>query len=344
MTMKIRVCSYFGPKRFPVAEDAIRAKPENPYQLNRDNVVLKLKISLIAGCLLVALGIFYFVQQKSFNNTADSEILPPAVSYPVNRSISYSFTLENQTSMPVANSQFWTLAPVKRTATQKCVGISSSHKYETITDEYGNQVLHYVFDVIPPFGKKVVSITALLNLSPISNPVQVSGSREFLNPQKWVESDHPDIIKMAQGFRAASLEQTIANMFDWVSTNIKYAGYLRQSRGALYALRHRKGDCTEYMSLFAALCRAREIPAKCIAGYVCSKNTVLKPSGFHNWVEFYDGANWQCADPQLKVLYAEQANARYIAMKVITGSGKGPASDFNRFKIEGKGLKAKMNG
>ena len=47
-----------------------------------------------------------------------------------------------------------------------------------------------------------------------------------------------------------------------------YVGYIKNDRGALYALKTKEGDCTEFMHLFVALCRANKIPARCIGGYV----------------------------------------------------------------------------
>ena len=44
-------------------------------------------------------------------------------------------------------------------------------------------------------------------------------------------------------------------IFQWVSQNVKDDGYSAKDRGALYALTNRKGDCTEFMYLFVALCR-----------------------------------------------------------------------------------------
>ncbi len=65
--------------------------------------------------------------------------------------------------------------------------------------------------------------------------------------------------------------------------NIQYAGYTKDDRGALYALKKRKGDCTEYMYLLTALARANGVPTRGIGGYVYAKDAVLRPMDHTPW-------------------------------------------------------------
>ncbi len=105
---------------------------------------------------------------------------------------------------------------------------------------------------------------------------------------------------------------------------------------------NRQGDCTEFMYLFAALCRAREIPARTIGGFVCTGNAVIKPGDYHNWVEFFDGRFWRLADPQRKRWLKH--GSHYIAMRVIAETPGDPLAGFHRFRFNGEGLKVRMNG
>ena len=123
---------------------------------------------------------------------------------------------------------------------------------------------------------------------------------------------------------------------------MQYTGYSPKDRGALYALKKRKGDCTEFMHLFAAISRASGIPARGIGGYVCNTNMILRPSDYHNWVEFYEDGAWRIADPQKRVFMENQSH--YIAMNLIGESTKNPMGRFHRFRFTGDGLKVKMSG
>jgi hypothetical protein len=94
------------------------------------------------------------------------------------------------------------------------------------------------------------------------------------------------------------------------------------------------------MSLFAALCRAKKIPARGIGGYVCSGDSILQPGSYHNWAEFYEAGAWRIADPQKKVFRNRPSD--YIAMRIIGESSKNPMGEFNRFRSSGDGLEVKM--
>jgi len=292
--------------------------------------VVLMALALSAVISLVGLGIFC----RSGKDTAQ----------PIQRHIKYGFTLQNTTNRLLKQAELWTYAPVKRTATQTCNGITASHPFDLSTDPNGNQILHFMFDGIPPYGVKIVDIQAdvVLYAQPVQMPSE--SAAVFLSKEKYMELDDPGLMKLGKSLSAGGASRTAEKTFHWVASNIRYTGYARADRGALYALRHREGDCSEYMYLMAALCRINGIPARGIAGYVCPSDMVLKPASFHNWAEIYLNGTWQIADAQRKVFMKEAP--QYVAMRIITNSPdqtEKPAGEFNRFRYAGDGLKVEMN-
>jgi len=265
----------------------------------------------------------------------------PEASYSVPRQIQYSFTLQNKTDHLVKKADFWTYAPVKQTATQRCNHIEASHPYRLISDDLGNQVLHFTLNNFPPYGTKIITINVALLLSDSPNDATLSDPKLYLQPEKYIESNNATLLRTAHKLSKEAPLKTAENIFNWVANNVKYSGYLSSDRGALYALSHKKGDCTEYMYLFTALCRANQIPSRCIGGYICRENTILKPSGYHNWSEFYDDSTWRVVDAQNKIFMKDPS--RYIAMRVFGASLEDPAGTFHRFRFKGDGLKVRMN-
>jgi len=261
--------------------------------------------------------------------------------YTIPRQIQYLFTVQNTSKRLLKKAEFWTYAPVQQTAVQHCSKIESAHPYEVITDDLGNQILHFTFDEFPSYATRIVTIKAELLLSKKANPMVVPDRKLFLKPEKFVESDHPQLCRLARELKASTPLKTAERIFRWIVDNVQYAGYVRNDRGALYALRNRKGDCTEFMYLFTALCRANNIPARCIGGYICKKNSMLKPKNYHNWAEFYVDGAWRISDPQNKIFMKDPSD--YIAMRLIKGSTNSSALQFNRYRVKGEGLKVKMN-
>ena len=262
--------------------------------------------------------------------------------YPIQRQIQYSFTLQNRTNQPLKNAEFWAQAPVKETAHQRCERLEVSHPYQLLSDEHGNQALYFQLPEMPPFGTVILSVKAFLSLSDTPNALPAPDLKAYLQPEPFCESEAPEIKRLAATIGSGKPKDTAEKIFNWVTSNVQDSGYVRNERGALYALKSHQGDCTEFMYLFAALCRAGQIPARNMGGYVCSGDTVVKPNDYHNWAEFFDGKRWKIADPQRKNLMKESSH--YIAMQVIADTPRNPMAGFHRFRFAGQGLKVRMNG
>jgi len=295
--------------------------------------IIKKRVILSITLLLCVLTAWFAF---SIHDKVEKEQIPV---YPLSRHVQYSFTLRNRSSYLQENIKFNVRAPVKQTASQLCVKLDSSHAYELITDNAGNRIMRYTFDRLPPYSTRIVKIGVSMKFSPTPNRLPETSMKIYLEPQPYCESQHREIRQLAATLRKEKEEDTAADIYGWVCAHVKYAGYLKHPRGALYALRKGRGDCTEFMYLFAALCRANGIPARCIGGYVCKKDTILHPGGYHNWAEFYLHGRWWVADPQNRVF--KKLGDRYLALKIIV-----PDVPENRFEIFSSNLKdmdIKMN-
>lgn len=293
--------------------------------------------------ILIAIGLCVLCGVAGLKFFKESHVEPDRTPvYTTPRHIQYSFTIQNTTNQVVNNSKLWVFAPVKNTATQRCDKIDASQPFQLLSDPLDNQVLYFEFSLIPPHGTKIITVSADLMLSEKSNSFKVADVSQYTKPEKFIESDHPDIIRLSEKLRAADTLNTVRKYFDWVSENIHYTGYLAGTKGAEYALTHKKGDCTEFAYLFTALCRAGKIPSRCIGGFVCRENSILKPADYHNWAEIYKDSSWLHVDPQKKVFMEHPA--QYIAMRIIGNAAGNPMGDYQRFRVEGRGLKVRMNG
>jgi transglutaminase-like putative cysteine protease len=265
----------------------------------------------------------------------------PQTGYRFPRHIQYGFTLENTSNRAIQNAELWTYAPVAQTATQRCEGINPSHPFQVVTDVTGNRIIRFIFDLIPPYATKIVNIEATLRLSEKPNSSSLDDPGPFLKAQPFCESDDLAIRRLAREIEAPNQIKTAENIFRWVNANVAYSGYGRNARGALYALKHKNGDCTEFMYLFAALCRANKIPARCVSGYLSKEDGLLKPGTFHNWAEFYHGGVWWISDPQNGDFMKDLSG--HIAIRIIHGLENPAIPRFDRFLIRGEGMKGRMN-
>ena len=262
------------------------------------------------------------------------------VGYPIKKVIQYGYTLQNSSSTLLKKADFRTYSPVKQTATQKLVKLVVSHPYRLIEDEHGNQVLVFEFENMPPNSAKVIAITAELALANKPNSISAPTSA-FLGSEPFIEANNVQVQKLAHTLISGTPFETAKNIQGWLVDNIQSIAYIPDDRGALYALKQRSGDCTEFSYLFAALARANGLPARVMGGYVYENNAALNAADYHNWVEFFTDGVWHIADPQKKNLASRQSH--YVAMRVITPGGNGILGNSHRHIVAGQGLTVKMN-
>ena len=256
------------------------------------------------------------------------------------RHVQYSFTIQNGKDRVLDRAEFWTYAPVKATASQTCRQLKVSYPYDLVTDSLGNQIIHIVFSNLPPFAVKIVTVEADVDLLEKPEASEVS-SVLWLGPEPFIETTDPEFKRLAPTFKAADEDALAADIFKWVSGNLRAAGYTPHDRGALYALKNKTGDCSEFTYLFVALCRANDIQARGVSGYICDRNQILKPDAYHDWAEFYDGKTWKLADPFNNIFGVK--SSQYVAMRILGLKEGNPMGDYPRFRYQGEGLEARMN-
>ncbi|XZE43189.1 transglutaminase-like domain-containing protein [Pirellulaceae bacterium SH467] len=89
--------------------------------------------------------------------------------------------------------------------------------------------------------------------------------RWYMESSPYIEINLPDIKKAAKKIADAKPENAwkhVEMIYDWVRETIEYRnGPVRNIRDAL---KDKQGDCEEMTGIFVALCRASDIPARCV--------------------------------------------------------------------------------
>ncbi len=276
-----------------------------------------LRIATISGLTAIASLVIWFAVSPSSTVDQGADTAGKTSAYLIPRVLRYSFTIQNKTNRFLEQTEVRILAPVKQTSFQESLSVTSSHAYQTRLDNLSNQELVFKLDMAP-LATKIISITASLALAESSKSIGLDASESYLGIQKYVETDNHKIIALSDSLRRDDSSESLSAAFQWVADNITYAGYIEADRGALYALENRRGDCTEYMYLFAALARLSGIPTRGIGGFVVSEDAVLRARDFHNWAEVYVNGRWRVVDPQNKSFM--QVENHYVALRILGNS------------------------
>jgi len=296
-----------------------------------------LLIGLVAVATLLLVLSSIFVPQTPADKSSGDE--------PTKKLMRYSFTLTNQTGEVVEDAVFRAFAPVESTPFQIVDSIESSQPFELHKDSVGNQELEFQIASLPPYGQKVITVSAELSMwnSPRTDFVSPKLTQLGLVPMVDLSNTHlKRAIGEIEGLSAsASPLDWLKAANSWVYQTFEDVGYVSRDRGALFALAERKGDCTEFMHALVALSRAQQIPSLAVAGFpVDGNNAVLKAMDYHNWVMFEADGGWGVADPHANVFREDQGN--YVAFRLLQ-SQTGKTGNSQRFFSHDPRVKVAMN-
>ncbi len=271
------------------------------------------------------------------------EAFPNEIPLSIRKTFLLSFALHNTTSVVQRGIIFRTRAPVSQTSYQKAVKLEASENFKLIKDLHGNQTIEIKIAKLPPYSTRIINIKATVDIYQCPALEIPSPASFFLKPAKFVESNRPEIVSFARNFKRGTPKRIAREIFDWISKNIRYSKYTAKEQGALYCMKHKKGDCTEFTDLFVALARCHNIPARRMAGYLCGNSPVLDPSRYHNWAEFYDenDRKWYIADPARQIFKCTRGTL-YLATRIILSERK-VTPDFERFYINNRKIKVQTN-
>jgi transglutaminase-like putative cysteine protease len=110
-------------------------------------------------------------------------------------------------------------------------------------------------------------------------------TRRYLGESPKIESNHRKIEALAREIGADEEKawDRVEAIYDWVRENVEYKN--GPLKGALAALEDGTGDCEELTSLFIAICRAADIPARTVwvPGHCYPEFYLMDENGEGHW-------------------------------------------------------------
>ncbi len=150
-------------------------------------------------------------------------------------------------------------------------------------------------------GRVELTVQAVRPDQPPTATAQVQGAPTDADRQSstLLQSDDAAIVQMAQAVVAGESDPWTAAcaLERHVKTTIRLKNYSTAMATAAEVAQSLEGDCTEHAMLLAALCRARQIPARVAIGLVCYPSA----GGFayHMWTEVWIKDRWIPLDATL---------------------------------------------
>ncbi|MHA1222429.1 MAG: transglutaminase-like domain-containing protein [Candidatus Heimdallarchaeaceae archaeon] len=258
---------------------------------------------LYSGTYILVVDGYYNVKEK-INIRTNKQLLYRWQFY-------YGLNIKNPNDYPINNFTLDLMIPPNIFPIQQVTKLDINYKpKELLSDNEGNKWIRFYFPQINPnevitIAYKASIITRLVayDITRIkSEEVQVADSysslmTRYTKAEPFIEADHKFIVQIANKFKSFTPLGRVLALLKFVKENLKFVN-LEGDFGAAYAIEKGYGDCTEFASLFVALCRASNVPARMIASII---NTETNGWQHHSQAEFFANGIWFPVDPTLQL-------------------------------------------
>ena len=182
------------------------------------------------------------------------------------------------------------------------------------TDVYGNSCQRIVmppgdFQIDVQFRVEVQDQVEMDLHAPIM-PIQElpTDLLHYLLPSRYCQSDVLASLANSIIGQPSFTYNDIAKIHDWIHRSIAYTpGSSDTSTSAVDTARDLQGVCRDYAHLGIALCRALDVPARMVVGFLHE----LQPMDLHAWFEAYIGNRWYAFDSMQSVTQGNRIVVAY---------------------------------
>ncbi len=213
------------------------------------------------------------------------------------------------------------------------VRLNSPAQVEVVNQPAGSNRVAHLSATVPPSGS--IPVTIRFKVRRVEESADVEKARanipkpngaafaDYLGPDRLVPIDGQiRLVSSKVGDPDGSSYEQDRAIYDYVIANMSYdkSGKGWGRGDAIYACNVKRGNCTDFHSLFITIARSRSIPARFTIGFPLGAPSSGKITGYHCWAEFYAGGQWIPVDaseawkhPQLRQYYFGHLDADRVA-------------------------------
>jgi transglutaminase-like putative cysteine protease len=214
----------------------------------------------------------------------------------------YSATIEGLE--PGAAARVWLpVAPTNDDQEVEIASINVPGEYRRNTEpNFDNEMLYFEARA-DESGKIPLSVdyrVTRMAATPAGTPAEAGAKRQFLTGSLLVPVDGTVAKRLFDGRPPTGTVRQIARtIYERVDQHMQYDktgdGWGRGD--VLWACDSRRGNCSDFHSLFIALCRDLAVPAKFEIGFpLPADESRGEIAGYHCWAKFLDGRRWVGVD------------------------------------------------
>ena len=269
------------------------------------------------------------IRKLSFAILTGLLLLPSPCVSQSNRKIKAKFTWQIDNTENTSDLILRVMVPTTIEGRQTVHAVRASEKPDDDrVDETGCRYFVFYFGSRAP-KNLIMEVDMTLHKSGLGTSKRKQTERpdaKYLLSEKYIETDNPRIVALADSLKAATETETVKNIMTFLAKTLTYdtgEHYTRQ--GAIATLTKGSGLCNDYADLMIALCRANGIPARLSGGYLFNRDYIpgWDNDKWHVWVDVYlneygwvpfdptrnEVNGWQSMPPQYIYLAQDLANS-----------------------------------
>ena len=252
----------------------------------------------LSAFLLITIAAF---SQQAFSQEASaSQAFAQKTPSPKTRHFIFDYSFTVRVTAPGKPLDLW--FPVARSDQYQQVRVLSQSGDLPLAEgrepEYGNVMLHAHADAAnqPEYHFSVkYDVVRREHLMPASAPLPLAltdaSLRRFLQPDRLAPvSGRPAQIAAAQVRPGMAEMEKARALYDYTIANMRYdkSGAGWGHGDTLWACSAKRGNCTDFHSLFISMVRSQGIPGKFEIGFPLPQDkSSAEVAGYHCWAEFY---------------------------------------------------------
>lgn len=283
---------------------------------------------LLSGLAGSALGLW-----AESGDTLAKEVSPNGNVQQISRKLRFTINITNPKAVALENQAVWMYLPARVATTHELIAVDVSTAHTVEYDVLGHSVLKIQWNSMPAFFQQVIRVNCDLRLRDLPSTQRPESPANWLKHERYIEVSDPQIQALAKKLKASTELKTAQSIYEWIASNLTYAGYIADDLGAQYALSERRGDCTEYAYLAVALARAVGIPARMVGGFVVDRDTAIKSDDYHNWAQLWVAGGWLVLDAQKQKWL--DPKMEYITFRYFQNEPTNAVGTAHRYRIQG---------
>jgi len=216
----------------------------------------------------------------------------------------FSSLLGGSSSLKSGKMKLWVNLPQTIPGKQEVAKVLFKPEPSRQFRKNGNYYVEYHFDLPRKSVRFEIIVRAKIMTTNLATVMNLSSATTAADPnldsylvhERMIEKDDPLILELASEINGEGRLDTVRKIFHFVPTYLSIDLTKNKGIGAAKTAETKKGKCIDYCDFFVALCRAKSIPARVVAGLKCRFNASPK----HSWVEAYvEPYGWISLDPTI---------------------------------------------